>query len=172
MTQNKKIKIIFFSLLTLAFLVLLAIYVSFWPEIPEKKARLEHKFLPPPAQSENSPPVSDQAKAGPETKPEPASSPLPTVRMSINGVAYDVPQKSPGSVYGAMETLRKNGKITFTEKTYSGIGKLITSINGIKSNGDMTWIYYVNEKEAEIGVSKNIIKPGDVVSWKYEKVTY
>jgi hypothetical protein len=76
------------------------------------------------------------------------------------------------TVYGFMEKLKKEGKINFVDKTYSGMGKLILSINGQKSNGNKTWIYYVNGKEANVGISNYQIKPGDIVSWKYESVHY
>jgi len=68
-----------------------------------------------------------------------------------------------------MVKLREEGKINFKDKTYSGMGKLIKEINGIKNSSEKNWIYYVNGKKATIGVSNYQIKPGDVVSWKYEK---
>ena len=66
-----------------------------------------------------------------------------------------------------MEQLQNEGKINFKEKTYSGMGEFIEEINGIK-NGEKNWIYYVNNKKAEIGVSNYKINIGDIVSWKYE----
>ncbi|MFH1233422.1 MAG: DUF4430 domain-containing protein [Patescibacteria group bacterium] len=77
----------------------------------------------------------------------------------------------PGSltVYDFMSKLRSEGKIDFTEKNYIGMGELIVSINGIKNNGDKNWIYYVNSKKANVGVSNYKINKGDIVSWKYEK---
>lgn len=74
------------------------------------------------------------------------------------------------SVYELMKEMRAKGEITFTEKNYAGLGKFIDSINGLEGNGTQTWIYYVNGKKAAVGVSNYQLKPGDVVSWKYEKV--
>ncbi len=79
----------------------------------------------------------------------------------------DIPGKI--SVYDFMQKLQSEGKITFTEKNYIGMGEFINSINGIKNNGSQNWIYYVNGKEAQVGVSNYKIKSGDVISWKYEK---
>ena len=73
------------------------------------------------------------------------------------------------SVYNFMDRLRSEGKITFTDKTYAGMGKFIDSINGTKNNGSQSWIYYVNEVEAQVGVSNYKINKGDIISWKYEK---
>jgi len=74
------------------------------------------------------------------------------------------------SVYNFMTELRNEGKINFTDKYYVAMGKFIDSINGVKGNGHENWIYYVNGKKAEVGVSNNIISLGDVVSWKYEEL--
>jgi len=73
------------------------------------------------------------------------------------------------NVYDFMVELQKEGKINFKDKTYSGMGKLIEEINGIKNSGDKNWIYYVNGKKADVGVSNYKISEGDIVSWKYEK---
>ncbi len=73
------------------------------------------------------------------------------------------------SVYDFMNKLRDEGKINFTEKNYAGMGKFIDSIDGIQGNGEKNWIYYVNDKKANIGVSNYKINMGDIVSWKYEK---
>lgn len=73
------------------------------------------------------------------------------------------------SVYNFMDKLRSEGKIDFTEKNYIGMGKLIEEINGLKNNNTKNWIYYVNGKKAEIGISNYKIKKDDVVSWKYEE---
>ena len=84
---------------------------------------------------------------------------------------YTYTNTFPGSltVYDFMENLRGEGKINFTEKNYAGIGKFIEEINGVKGNSDHSWIYYVNGRQAQVGVSNYKLKPGDVVSWKYEK---
>lgn len=73
------------------------------------------------------------------------------------------------SVYDFMLNLKSEGKINFKDKDYTGMGKLITELNGIKNSGKKNWIYYVNGEKAKIGVSNYKINPGDVVSWKYEK---
>lgn len=106
---------------------------------------------------------------------EETSSVSPTVKktnlafLEVNGVKLERTIKEKESVYDFMLELEKEGKIKFKDKTYSGLGKMIEEINGIKSNGDNFWIYYVNGEKAKIGVSNYKLSPGDVVSWKYEK---
>jgi len=87
--------------------------------------------------------------------------------LEINGIKYETKITGVISVYQFMEKLQKEGKINFKDITYSGMGKFVEEINGTK-NGDKYWIYYVNGKKANIGVSNYKIKTGDVVSWKYE----
>lgn len=92
--------------------------------------------------------------------------------LEINGVSYEDNISGKISVYDFMSQLRKEGKINFTEKNYIGMGEFIVSINGVKNDSNMGWIYYVNDKEASVGISNYKINPGDVVSWKYEKSNY
>lgn len=95
-----------------------------------------------------------------------------TAVLEINNEKYESEIENGVSVYAFMDKLRQEGKINFVEKKYSGIGVFIEEINGLKGNGNKYWIYYVNDKEAQIGVSNYKLKPGDVVSWKYEKNKY
>ena len=89
--------------------------------------------------------------------------------LEIDGKKLETAVVEKERVYDFMVKLREEGKINFKDKTYSGMGKLIKEINGIKNSSEKNWIYYVNGKKATIGVSNYQIKPGDVVSWKYEK---
>lgn len=97
---------------------------------------------------------------------------LGVVYLEINQTKYESGVSGNVSVYDFMKKLQSEGKINFTEKNYPGIGEFITSINEIKGDGEKNWIYYVNDKKAEIGVSDYKIKSGDVVSWKYEKTDF
>lgn len=89
--------------------------------------------------------------------------------LEINGEKYKSEITNQLSVYDFMDKLQSEGKINFKEKNYTGIGKFIEEINGLKSDEGRYWIYYVNSAKADIGVSDYKINPGDVVSWKYEK---
>ena len=44
--------------------------------------------------------------------------------------------------------------------------------NHDENSNEEGWIYYVNGKEAAVGISNYKINPGDTVSWKYEKSNY
>ena len=74
------------------------------------------------------------------------------------------------TVYDLMDSLKNKGALSFSGKNYSGIGFFVEEINGIKNNpktGEF-WIYYINNKPANVGISGYELKPGDVISWKYE----
>ena len=169
MHKNKKIKIIFFSALALVFLASLIIYISAWPRSPQSLERLEES--PPESRTAEieapSLPLAQNEKAPPAALTSSSSATL-----YINDTKFESPFQAGDSAYDIMARLKEEGRISFTEKTYAGMGKLITSINGIKSDGDMTWIYYLNGQEGTTSVSKIIINSGDVISWKYEKVKY
>jgi len=92
--------------------------------------------------------------------------------LEINNTKYESEVVGVISVYELMDKLRSEGKINFKAKTYIGIGKFIEEINEVRSDGSKYWIYYVNGKKAQVGVSNYKLNPGDVVSWKYEKEIY
>lgn len=92
--------------------------------------------------------------------------------LEINELSYKSTIENDTSVYDFMQKIKDKGEITFEEKNYTGMGKFIDEINGIRGNGEKYWIYYVNDTKAKIGISNYKINPGDVVSWRYEKETY
>ena len=89
--------------------------------------------------------------------------------LSIEGRDYTLDILYPITVENFMNELKENGNIDYTYKTYTGMGKLIDSINGKKNEGGEYWTYYVNGEEAIVGISNYLLNPGDVVSWKYGK---
>lgn len=92
---------------------------------------------------------------------------LSKIILEINDKKYESTLPENSNIYEHMDHLQKEGKITFKYKNYPGMGKFIEEINNIK-NGEKSWIYYVNNKKATIGISNYKIKNGDVVSWKLE----
>lgn len=92
--------------------------------------------------------------------------------LEINGFRYEDEITDEMSVYDFMDKLRSEGKISFTDKTYTGMGKLIEEINELKSDGSKYWMYYVNDIQAQVGVQDYKIKAGDVISWKMETSSF
>ena len=93
---------------------------------------------------------------------------LPTEASPLQvELKYESADNTETNVYDFMSKMQKEGKIDFKYKEYSGMGKFIEEINGIK-NENKNWIYYVNNIKADVGVSNYKINNGDIVSWKYE----
>ena len=88
--------------------------------------------------------------------------------LEIENIKYEEGITGTETVYSLMDKLKQEGKINFKETNYIGMGELITEINGIQASGGKSWIYYVNGKQANVGVSNYKLKNGDIVSWQYQ----
>jgi len=63
----------------------------------------------------------------------------------------------------------KNAKIiTFNGKNYPGLGFFMTDIGTLHRGGGKDLLYYINGKEATIGVSSYKLNDGDNILWKLE----
>jgi hypothetical protein len=70
------------------------------------------------------------------------------------------------TLYDALVKIQSEKKMSFTGKTYSGLGFLVTSIGELQEGSGKYLIYYINGKEASVGVSSYVPKNGDVILWK------
>ena len=94
---------------------------------------------------------------------------LDKVSLTILDKSYDVSVKEGDTVFGMMNRLKsENNNFDFKYKEYPSLGVYINEINGIKEGNGKYWIYYVNGKEAEIGISKFKVSNGDIINWKLE----
>ena len=92
--------------------------------------------------------------------------------IEIENIKYEEEITANETVYDFMAKLEQERKISFKEKNYIGMREFITGINGLENNGSESWIYYVNGKQASVGVSNYKLKNNDMISWKYEKNIY
>ena len=60
------------------------------------------------------------------------------------------------------------GNFSFKTKEYPGLGYFVEEINGVGGGQGKYWIYYVNGKEASVGIKDYVVKEGDIISWKHE----
>lgn len=57
-------------------------------------------------------------------------------------------------------------------KEYNGLGTLVTKIGSQENGGGKKyWQYWVNGKHPDVGADKYLLKPGDVVEWKFTSAT-
>ncbi|NVN96774.1 DUF4430 domain-containing protein [Candidatus Nomurabacteria bacterium] len=92
------------------------------------------------------------------------------VSLIIEDKKYEGEFKDGATVFEVMQKLKEeNNEFDFKYTEHTGLGIFIDEMNGKKGGRDGYWIYYVNGKEASIGISNYKIKNGDIISWKYEK---
>jgi len=70
------------------------------------------------------------------------------------------------SLYEALLSAKENRDIMFFGKNYPGLGFFLTDIGSLHSGDGKYLFYYINNKEASVGVSSYTLKDGDVIEWK------
>lgn len=92
--------------------------------------------------------------------------------LLIPGQTYNTTIPEGKNVYELMTFIssdnEEDSRFTFQEREHQGLGYFVYEINGIKGKSGAYWIYYINGKEANVGISKYIVKNGDVIEWKQE----
>lgn len=74
---------------------------------------------------------------------------------------------APGtSLYDILLKEKENNSLSFSGKEYPGMGFFTTDIGTLHSTKDHYLMYYVNGKEAEVGISFYFPQNGDVIEWK------
>jgi hypothetical protein len=84
----------------------------------------------------------------------------------VNGTLYKAPYQEGDTVLSLMNRMQiKNEHVfNFKSKNYPYLGEFIEEINGTSEKGKY-WIYYINDKEASVGVSKLELKKDDIIKW-------
>jgi hypothetical protein len=138
-----------------------------WKYTDKKDERREMKKINQKIQDTNEYPISNIQYQKPTT---------PTIEQYSNGTTskqitnYQLPVTSTSTALEAM----RNARLDFKTKTFSGLGEFVEEIGGLKSdqqNGKY-WIYYINGKSAKLGISTQIVKPGDLIEWKYGNANF
>ncbi len=138
--------------------------------------------------NQNSPPEQTQAQISPNLQKPAEKNKEPEKSASVENLfqtpeaaqqyalyvgekKYEIAVPENSTVYDLMNTLKQRGNIDFKGQTSTGLGFFVEEINGIKNNtaNNTYWIYYINGKMAGVGISNYILKPNDIISWKYEK---
>jgi len=90
--------------------------------------------------------------------------------LLINDRQYNINLPVNKTAYDLMLALQARGDIYFKGKNSAGLGFFVEEINGVRNNSfkNKFWLYYINGKSASVGVSYYILKPKDLISWRYE----
>ncbi len=80
----------------------------------------------------------------------------------------DIAIAESDTVLSGLQKSLKEKKVEVGTKEYNGLGTLVTKI-GPQENGQgkKYWQYWVNGKHPDVGADKYLLKPGDVVEWKF-----
>ena len=107
--------------------------------------------------------------------------------LAINLFLYSTEEKQAGKVkaeikidFGTSEKTKaievQNGTTVFEvlgrvatveSKEYAGMGKIITSIDGIAMNETYSWLYFVNDKLAIVSVDNYLLTEDSSITFKY-----
>jgi hypothetical protein len=94
------------------------------------------------------------------------------VSLIVFDKTYGIELREGSTVFDVMQKIQHenitNDLFNFKYKEYPSIGVFVEEINGVIGSQGKYWIYYVNGEKAEVGISKNIVKGGDIISWKQE----
>lgn len=109
----------------------------------------------------------------------PGPTPAPVVRVEQpvkpqakvvieNGEIRTEATVSAKTAFEALEIITSQQHLTPKVKQYD-FGVFVEGIGGVDNTKDKAWIYFVNGKSPEMAADKYLLKPGDVVEWKYIK---
>ncbi len=132
--------------------------------VPEQKKETRQ-----PEQKNSNVATDTPSEATPTTTPIPEKNTL-SVTIIINGQNYSLLMAEKSTAYDAMAQLVDEKKITAIFKPFSSLGYFVDEIDGVKTdkNAGKYWIYYLNSKPAQTGISNYILKNNDSLTWKYE----
>ncbi len=69
-------------------------------------------------------------------------------------------------LYDTLIKEKTAGKIVFSGKNYPGLGFFVTDIGTLHTGNGKNLLYYINGKEATVGVSSYTLKNKDIIEWK------
>ncbi|MEK7065149.1 MAG: DUF4430 domain-containing protein [Patescibacteria group bacterium] len=131
-------------------------------EITNNKLQITNKISNDKSQTPKKYPISNIQYQDDVQTPNPDSQ-IPTITSQVISYKLQVTTTST-----ALETMR-NAKLDFKTKTFSGLGEFVEEIGGLKNDpqGGKYWIYFINGETAKLGISTQIVKPNDLIEWKY-----
>ena len=98
-----------------------------------------------------------------------------TITLKADDSSYTMPFQDNLSVYDTMVMLRDKQDFDFDGKDYGeDMGFFVDSINGVKSDteSNLYWVFYINDKKSDAGISATYLNPNDTITWKYEPLQF
>jgi len=121
--------------------------------------------------------------AGCSTQPQPDSpQPTPAKQAVQERVALKVLDKTytqafvkDQTAYEFMKALEESQDFKFDGKDYGPeMGFFVQSINNQANDNakNLYWVFYLNDKKSDVGISSIKLNPNDVITWKYEPLEF
>ena len=163
MKPNKKRNFISISILII---LVFCVYLLF----SYNKQKLKNPILSQIESKTETPQIEEKDKPESLFKKEgPTNENTKNISTTINVLDknYSVKTEEGVNVYNVMKSAENDG-FSFQGKEYPTLGFFVEGINGVKGEPGKYWIYYVNGEKAQVGISKYIVKDGDIINWKQE----
>ncbi|MBI2123849.1 MAG: DUF4430 domain-containing protein [Candidatus Wildermuthbacteria bacterium] len=95
---------------------------------------------------------------------------LTEATLIVGEKTYVLSLPEGSSVYDLMVKAQESSSFTFRGQEFPGLGFFIQEINGLEQSPRLGkyWIYYINGKKAEVGISAYTVNNHDIILWKYE----
>ncbi len=90
--------------------------------------------------------------------------------LAVEEQTYAVSLPMGSSAHDLMVKVQESSSFTFRGQEFPGLGFFIQEINGLEQSPRLGkyWIYYINGKKAEVGISAYTVNNHDIILWKYE----
>ena len=90
--------------------------------------------------------------------------------LTVEGKTYLVSLPEGSSAYDLMAKTQEISDFQFRGEEFPGLGFFIQEINSLEQSPRLGkyWIYYINGKKAEVGISAYTVNNHDIISWEYE----
>lgn len=143
--------------------ILCVIFIFSLISIYRTEKKLTNPIITTPSQQKVEPPLLNQGGVGSgNAVSEKASS----VTVSAGDIKINLEPNQ--TFYNALIQAKDAGKIDFSGKNYIGLGFFVTDMGTLHAGSGKNLLYYINGKEAQVGVSLYTLKDGDIIEWKLE----
>ncbi len=89
-----------------------------------------------------------------------------SITVSAGKIKFNLSVPANTLFYDALIQAKNAGTMEFSGKIYPGLGFFVTDIGTLHSGNGKNLLYYINGKEATVGVSSYALKDGDIIEWK------
>jgi hypothetical protein len=162
--MSQKTKIILITSITSILVILLGLVFLNPKQVKDTPIPSPETFS-----DEEKTPIPEETKKSPNTVTKSVSSPNTekiTILFGKEKTELSVPINT--TFYDALMQAKDAGTLKLSGKNYPGLGFFVTEIGELRAENGKDLLYYINSKEANVGVSSYILKDGDIIEWKLE----